>query len=144
MLKTLQIITVLAACVFMINCSSSTSTPGFSFGIGKYSFIMSDSLGNKLAEGTLNIKTYADKKISGTYVFTEIYNDRFPGFSSMNGELDGNVNDIEKRIFINTNPRIADSNIFWNLMIKRTSLTGDWTYSTLRGTTGKGKVKVTK
>lgn len=144
MMKPLQIIMLLGAGFFLFSCSSSTYTPEFSFGIGRYSFTMSDSLGNKLVDGTLNVKTYADKKISGTYVFNEIYSDKFSGFSSMNGEFDGDVNDIEKRFFINTNPKIADSNVFWNLLLKRTSLSGDWTYSTLRGTTGKGKVKVTK
>ncbi len=105
---------------------------------------MSDSTGKKLLEWILDVKTYSNDKISGAYEFKKIYDNKFPGFTSMDGQFDGNVNNIEKKVFINTNPKIADSNVFWNLIIKRTSLSGEWNYSTFRGITSKGKVKITK
>lgn len=143
MIKFFLLSALIATTIFLSGCSSSNSTSIFSFGVGKYNFTMSDSTGKKLLEGILNVKTYTKDKITGTYDFTEIYNNRFPGFSSMNGEFEGNVNEIEKKVFINTNPKIADSNVFWNLLIKKNSLTGEWNYSTFRGSGTRGKVKVT-
>lgn len=144
MFKTFFIITQTTISLFLFSCSSSYENSSFSFGIGKYNFTMSDSTGKKLLEGTLDVKTYSDDKISGSYEFKKIYDNKFPGFTSMAGQFDGNVNNIEKKIFINTNPKIADSNVFWNLVIKSSSLSGEWSYSTLRGTVSKGKVKITK
>ena len=144
MLKTFFIITQIAISIFLYSCSSSNDNSSFNFGIGKYKFTMWDSTGKKLLEGTLEVKTFSNEQISGTYEFKKIYYDKFPGFNSMNGQFDGNIDNTGKKIFINTNPKIADSNIFWNLTIKRTLLSGQWNYSTLRGTVGKGKVKITE
>lgn len=125
-------------------CSSSYEENGFTLGVGDYKFTMTDSTGKKLAEGKLVIKTYKNTDISGTYEFTNIYQNDFPGLSAMDGEFSGTVNKPEKRVFINTNPRIADSNVFWNMDMKKSSLSGDWMYSMFRGTGNKGKVKVFK
>lgn len=124
-------------------CGSSYEETNFTFGVGKYKFTMSDSTGKKLAEGTLNVKTYDSKnEISGTYDFTKIYQKDFPGLSVMDGEFGGNVNKTQKRVFINTNPKIADNNVFWNLDIKKSSLSGEWVHSVFRGTSNKGKIKI--
>lgn len=125
-------------------CSSSNYEENFKFGIGKYKFTMSDSLGKKVAEGTMNVETMKDDNITGSYEFTKIYQSDFPGLSSMNGEFSGNIVKSEKRVFINTNPKIADSNVFWNLDIKNKYLLGEWTYSTFRGSQNKGKIKIAK
>jgi hypothetical protein len=125
-----------------ISCSSSNESSNFIFSAGKYKFSMTDSTGKKLADGSLNVKTYSGNDISGTYEFTNIYVKDFPGLSAMDGEFSGTVNKAEKRVFINTNPKIADSNVFWNLDIKKSSLSGEWVYSVFRGTGNKGKVKI--
>lgn len=126
-------------------CGASYEESNFIFGIGKYKFIMNDSAGNKLAEGILNMKIYDSKnEISGSYEFTKIYQKDFPGLSTMNGEFSGNVNKTTKKVFINTNPRIADSNVFWNLEMKKRLLSGEWAYSVFRGTGNKGTIKITK
>lgn len=134
-------ITALAA----TGCSSSEEEQSsFKFGIGKYRFTMSDSTGKKMAEGTLEVKTYSSDKISGTYSFTNVYEKDFNGFSSMDGLFEGNVIPAEKKVFINTNPRIADSNVFWNMLIKKNSVSGEWNFSVFRGSMSKGKVKIFK
>ncbi|MEO8447285.1 MAG: hypothetical protein ABI528_07295 [bacterium] len=125
-------------------CSTSYDESAFTLGVGNYKFTMTDSTGNKLAEGNLVIKTYKNTDISGTYEFTNIFQNDFRGLSAMDGEFSGTVNKTEKRVFINTNPRIADSNVFWNMDIKKSSLNGDWIYSMFRGTGNKGKVKIFK
>lgn len=128
----------------IIGCGSSYEDSQFKFGIGNYKFTMSDSTGKKLAEGTLTVKTSKNNNISGTYTFTKKYVDDFPGLSSMNGEFEGNIVKSTKTVFINTNPRIADSNVFWNMTIRSNSVSGDWNYSVFRGSASRGKVKITK
>ena len=125
-------------------CSSGNVSSPFKFGKGKYKFIMSDSLGTELVRGTLNVSSYENEKISGTYEFTKISDKNFDGFSSMGGEFSGDVNSVEKKVFINTNPRIADSNVFWNLKIKNSELYGSWNYSVFRGRSKVGQIKITK
>ncbi len=144
MTKVIFILTFLAVSIILHGCSSSSNESNFSFGLGKYKFMMSDSSGAKLLEGTLNVRTYAKNKISGTYSFTNVYNKLFPGFSSMDGEFDGDVILTDKIVFINTNPKIADSNVFWRMRIRKEGLSGGWNYSVFRGNTSGGLVKVTK
>jgi hypothetical protein len=49
------------------------------------------------------------------------------------GELKGYYNESTRMININTNPRIADANIFLNGKVSSSSLSGTWNYSTFRG-----------
>ncbi|MEO6695223.1 MAG: hypothetical protein ABIY50_10580 [Ignavibacteria bacterium] len=144
MTKVLCTITYLAVSIWLLGCTSSENEPGFTFGTGKYKFNMSDSSGTKLAEGTLNVSTYDKNKISGTYTFTKVYNDKFPGYSSMDGAFGGDVNSPDKIVFMNTNPRIADSNVFWKMRIRKDGLSGGWYYSVFRGQLAGGLVKITK
>ena len=135
------LLTALAA----TGCSSSEEeASAFKFGIGKYKFSMSDSTGKLIAEGTLNVVNYTSNNISGTYIFTNVIDKDFPGLSSMDGIFEGNVIPGEKKVFINTNPRIADSNVFWNMTIKKNSVSGEWNFSVFRGSVTKGKVKITR
>jgi hypothetical protein len=105
---------------------------------------MSDSLNNKLIDGTLNINDCKDEKISGIYGFTSVYNDSFPGFSSMKGKFKGTVNKKENKVYINTNPSLSDYNILLSLSVKNDTLSGTWSLSTLRGIKNSGYFIATK
>lgn len=114
---------------------------------GKYYYTMLDSNDNKLIEGIINMSDCDGNQIGGTYSKDKIYNDNFPGYKSMLGFFSGNVDVKDKKGFINTNPKLADNNIFINFEIKKDSLTGKWTYTNLVGTIARGNfyaVKVTK
>jgi len=114
---------------------------------GKFNYTMLDSSDTKLLEGTLKINDYDNEKISGTYTKDKVYADNFPGYASMTGFFSGNVDVKEKKAFINTNPKLADNNIYINFEIKKDSLAGKWTYSTMLGKISTGKflaVKVKK
>lgn len=131
--------------LIIVSCSAGESSSGFSFGKGKYNFKMTDSSGKEMLTGILYVKTFnTDNSISGTYEFKKISDKDFPGYSSMEGEFSGNVDNSTRMVFINTNPRIADANVFWNLKIKKSSLSGGWNYSTFRGKASGGLVKITK
>jgi hypothetical protein len=106
---------------------------------GKYNYTMTDSSDTKLIEGVLSVKDHDNEKISGTYTKDKVYSDNFPGFSSMTGVFSGNVDVKEKKAFINTNPKIADYNVFINFEIKKDSLIGKWTFSTMSGRVSTGR-----
>lgn len=111
---------------------------------GKYNYTMTDSAGEKLIEGVLSVTGHDNEKISGTYTKDKVFNDSFPGFKSMKGFFSGNVDVAEKKAFINTNPKIADNNIIINFEIKKDSLAGRWTFSTMRGTLATGNFYAVK
>jgi len=126
------------------SCSSSEESDDFNFGKGKYRFKMSDSTGKALVSGIIEVKTYVNEDITGTLLVTKNYVDDFPGFTSMSNDFSGNINRVEKTVFINTNPKIADSNVFWNMELGSNSVSGEWRYSIFRGNTTFGKIKITK
>ena len=144
MLKSIILVTQLLILIMLTGCTSSQESSKFTFGKGKYKFLMSDSTGKKILSGTMNMTSKESDNISGTYEITNIYNKEFPALSIMDGEFSGNIIQAEKKVFINTNPRIADGNVFWNMYIKSNSVSGEWNYSVFRGSRWKGKVKITK
>ena len=112
---------------------------------GKYNFVMYDSTGiNKIAEGDFNIESADTTKFKGNYVFKIVFQNDFPGQSSMNGDFTGQINYKDRKASVNTNPRIADSNVFFSLYLDQTSMFGDWSYSTFRGPRAAGKVSISK
>lgn len=143
MIKFIVCVLFIYGVIVVSGCSSGNENSSFSFGKGKYNFVMSDSTGKEYARGIINVEKYSKGEISGTYEFKEISQKDFDGLSSMEGEFSGDVNDKEKTVFVNTNPKIADSNVFWNLKIKKNSLSGSWQYSVFRGKMNGGKVKIT-
>lgn len=144
MIKNIVFIFVISVLIFISGCSSSKESTPFKFGIGEYNFTMSDSSGKILIDGILKVTGKSGDNISGSYKLKNIYDKDFPGLSSMDGIFEGNIIEAEKKIFINTNPKIADSNVFWNLEIKKNYLAGEWVFSVFRGSIKKGKVKITK
>ena len=136
----------LAFLIFASGCSSSSEDSSFTFGKGKYNFVMYDSTGSgKLIEGKMTVENYDEEKISGKLEYTKVYDEDFNGYSSMSDIFEGNVVKKDRKVWVNTNPRIADSNVFWNMTIGKTSVNGEWTYSVFRGQGSfKGKVKLTK
>lgn len=127
--------------IVIAGCSSGNSDSSFELKKGEYKFVMTDSNKAMLADGIINIKSYSNDKISGTYKFTKKHK-AFDGFDVMNGEFSGEVSKKENKVFINTNPKIADSNVFWNLKFTKSGLSGSWVHSVFRGSSGRGFVKI--
>ena len=145
MIKGIFLITQFLILTLAIGCSSSKEGSDFKFEKGKYKFSMKDSTGKTILKGTMNMTAMdKDNNISGTYDITNVYNKDFPGLGTMDGVFGGNIIPAEKKVFINTNPRIADSNVFWNMTMKGNSVSGEWNYSVFRGSSWKGKITITK
>jgi len=115
-----------------------------SFDEGEYTFVMLDTSDNKLFEGIFNIENRIGNDISGTYGMTKEYVKNFPGASTMRGKFEGKISPDGKRVFVNTNPKIADANIFIRLTAGKVSYVGRWEYSTMMGVKAWGNFKAYK
>lgn len=152
MRSTLSSFFLLAAFILCINFLGCSSTPNpcpcnapLKIEKDKYTFVMYDSTGlNKIAEGDFNIEKADTVEFSGNYKFKIVFQDNFPGQSSMNGDFSGHINYKDRKASVNTNPRIADSNVFFSLYLDTEAMFGDWSYSTLRGLRYKGKITISK
>jgi len=136
---------ILTAVAFT-GCASSGSSSFLPVEPADYSFTMYDSKGAVLIKGTMTVKdlTLVDKetgRLNGTYTITDSYGD-FAGKSSMNGEFSGDYDYSKGKIFMNTNPRIADANVFFSLTMYSSFYEGTWQYSTFRGPTDNGRLKL--
>jgi hypothetical protein len=126
---------------YFFSCSGSQNKAPGAIKEGKYNFMLSDSMENKISDGELTIQFGKAGKIFGKYTITKQYVEKINGISGSKGNFEGTVNDTLQTIFINMNPRIADSNMFINAKANGDSLNGDWNFSTLFGIQQKGKFK---
>ena len=130
--------------LFSYGCSSGNTGKSLMFGKGKYKFVMYDSTGSKkVIEGRMTVSTYSLGNISGTLEYTKVYDTNFSGYSSMSNEFQGTYDPVSRKLWINTNPKLADSNVFWNAGTGKSSLSGEWNHSVFRGSGTKGKLKIT-
>ncbi|MEO8513072.1 MAG: hypothetical protein ABI543_05910 [Ignavibacteria bacterium] len=144
-MKIIALLSIVFVLVFN-SCSGSDSEKSLSLKNGKYSYVISDSSGNSLVEGQIMLDKFTQQKdtkdyvVNGSYTVSKMTTDTsYHGFSSMNpGELTGYYNDSKKFININTNPKIADANVFINANIKSSNLEGGWYYSSFRGSDKEG------
>ena len=115
--------------ISIVGCSGPTkSDSGLK---GDYEFTMYDSANSKIAGGDLTIESHIGEKVTGTYKFTNLVSE-FSGYGTMRGKFEGKVNESEKMILINTNPGVADNNIYFNVKIEKNKLEGEWYYTGFR------------
>ncbi|CAF3648354.1 unnamed protein product [Rotaria sp. Silwood1] len=81
-------------------CASSGSSDN-QVELGDYDFTMYGAGGSKIASGVMTVKDITD----------------FPAKSAMGGDFTGNADYTKGKVFINTNPKIADANVFFNASI---------------------------
>ncbi len=124
---------ILVAVFFSCSTSNYNDMEDLTFKEGEYSFVMTDSVNNKLYEGIFNIEKLVDNNISGTYKITKEYVEDFPGSSTMGGEFAGELSSDGKSAFVNTNPKIADANVVIRLTAGKVSYIGRWEYATMMG-----------
>jgi len=148
-MKITRVLTVLFFIVSVFaGCTSSQSSDN-QIELADYNFTMYGQGGAKIADGVMTVKNITMKdvnmpSISGTYSVTNWYTEDFPGKATFNGEFSGNMDYTKGKLYMNMNPRIADANVFFNASIYSSFYQGEWNYSTFRGPTNKGEVKITK
>lgn len=129
--------------VFLMACSSSTSNvEDLIFTKSDYSFSMFDTTGNLLANGVFTITTINGNDVSGSYRFNQGSVQNFPGRESMTGSFSGQLSENQKNLWVNTNPKLSDNNVFMNITAGKFSYLGDWRYSTMRGSLSSGKIQL--
>ncbi len=109
--------------------------------IGIYDFSLIDSVGIKLADGTLNFKSADKNKITGVYDVTNQYADNIPGLFNKSGDFEAQYSLELNKISVNMNPKIADANLFLHGDYYQDSIIGSWNYSTMRGPLNTGVFK---
>ena len=109
--------------------------------IGIYDFSLIDSVGIKLADGTLNFKSADKNKITGNFDVTNQYADNIPGLFNKSGDFEGQFSLELNKVSVNMNPKVADANIFLNGDCYQDSIIGTWNYSTMRGPLNTGVFK---
>ena len=123
-------------------CTGSSNDPNSQKDV--YSFSMYDSLDAVIAKGTMTVDKRESESISGTYSFTSVINE-FTGYGAMKkGKFTGKINKAEKMILIDTNPGVADNNVYFNVRIWQDRMEGDWYYTALRQHMTYNKVVLTK
>jgi hypothetical protein len=137
-MKIVYISSIFIFAVSIISCSGSKYTP-VDIKTGKYSFSMSDSLGNTVAEGDMNLDTTEGGRVYGTYSFTTKYNSSYPGLNTMGGIFDGDYDKGTGMVHLNMNPKLADANVFVEARVYRNSLAGEWSFNTNKGIKSTGK-----
>lgn len=131
---------LLPVLVLLYSCSSSNNVKTVDLKKGDYSYVISDSIGTSLVEGVIKIdaikkdEVTVNYRISGTYTITKMTEDTsYTGFSTMKGgEYSGFYIDSLKMLSINTNPKIADANVFINAKVNGNEMKGGWSFSTFR------------
>lgn len=109
--------------------------------IGIYDFSLIDSVGIKLADGTLNFKSADKNKITGVYDVTNQYADNIPGLFNKSGDFEAQYSLELNKISVNMSPKIADANLFLHGDCFQDSIIGSWNYSTMRGPLNTGVFK---
>lgn len=148
-MKITRVLTVLFFIVFIFaGCTSSQSSDN-QIELTSYNFTMYGQGGAKIADGVMTVKNMIalnanEPSISGTYKVTHWYTENFSAKSTFNGEFSGNMDYEKGKMFMNMNPRLADANVFFNMSIYSSFYQGEWNYSTFRGPTSRGEVKITK
>jgi hypothetical protein len=123
--------------LIVISCSGSKYKP-VDIKTGNYGFSMSDSTGNTVADGDMNLDTSTGGKVYGTYSFTNKYVSSYPGLNTMGGSFNGSYNKTDGMLHLNMNPKLADGNVFVEARVYTNSFAGDWSYSTLKGVKATG------
>jgi hypothetical protein len=137
-MKTVYKISIFIFAVIIVSCTGSKYTP-VDIKTGNYSFSMSDSLGNTVAEGDMKLDTTTGGKVYGTYSFTTKYNSSYPGLNTMGGTFDGVYDKGPGMVHLNMNPKLADANVFVEARVYRNSIAGVWSFNTNKGIKSTGK-----
>lgn len=112
--------------------------------LATYNFTMTDSLGNNILEGTFRPKNFADPEINGLYAVIKVVDNNYSSLLSRSDPFSGTLDEKNKKVFVNMNPKISDGNIFLRLDVKNDELVGTWEKSGMTGIKDKGKFKATK
>lgn len=109
-----------------------------------YNFVMTDSTGNTILEGTMKPKSFEDPDFTGVFAVTQVVNDNYSSAIPQSGTFSGVLDEKNKKGFINLNPKFADNNTFLRFDVKEYEIKGTWEKSGMMGIREKGGFVATK
>ncbi len=112
--------------------------------LSNYNFVMTDSTGTTILEGTMKPKIFEDPDFKGIFAITKVIDDKYSTVIPQSGNFTGVLDEKNKRGFINLNPKLSDNNIFLRFDVKENELTGTWEKSGMMGIREKGGFVATK
>jgi hypothetical protein len=126
--------TYLLSALILVSCSSSQQSSNSRISKGDYTFTMYDSTEKIIMSGNMTVNNIVDMEISGTYNITNLVQKNFEAIGVMEGKFSGTMEKNTSAVFINTNPMIADANVFFNLRYDYTEakFVGEWRFSVFR------------
>jgi hypothetical protein len=129
-----------------MRCENKTvvTSPFVESFLANYKYELTDSAGNKLAEGTIKTRIYKEPDFTGTFTTAKFTEDSPLAVLPSDGKLTGTLDEKNKKAFINLNPAIADDNVFLRFNVTESNLDGTWERSGMTGIKGKGLFKATK
>jgi hypothetical protein len=129
-----------------MRCQNNTvfTSPLVESFLGNYNFVMTDSTGVTILEGTMKPKIFEDPDFTGVFAVTKVIDARYTSVIPQGGKFSGVIDEKNKKAFINLNPRISDNNAFLRFDIKENELNGTWEKSTMMGIKEKGGFVATK
>jgi len=129
-----------------MRCQNNTvfTSPLVESFLANYNFVMTDSTGVTILEGTMKPKIFEDPDFTGVFAVTKVIDARYTTVIPQGGKFSGVIDEKNRKGFINLNPRISDNNAFLRFDIKENELTGTWEKSTMMGIKEKGGFVATK
>lgn len=106
--------------------------------LSNYSFVMTDSTGVTVLEGTMKPKIFEDPDFTGVFAVTKVTNENYSSVIPQGGKFTGVLDEKKKKAFINLNPALSDNNVFLRFDIKDNELIGTWGKSTMMGIKERG------
>jgi hypothetical protein len=129
-----------------MRCQNNTvfTSPLVESFLANYNFVMTDSTGVTILEGTMKPKIFEDPDFTGVFAITKVNDTRYYSVIPQGGKFSGVIDEKNKKAFVNLNPRISDNNAFLRFDIKENELNGTWEKSTMMGIKEKGGFVATK
>lgn len=133
----------ISGCMRCENNDITTSPLVESF-LSNYNFVMTDSTGSTILEGTMKPKIFKDPDFTGVFAVIKVIDDKYSSVIPQGGDFTGVIDEKNKKAFINLNPKLSDNNTFLRFDIKEKELNGTWEKSTMMGIREKGGFVATK
>ena len=105
-----------------------------------YRFTMLTQENIPIADIMVSVTTRDRYNINGNCSIILSYTDTVVNLSSIKGAFSAKESEDDNRVYLNTNPKIADGNIIFDFRLDKDKVVGEWYYSTMKGKKASGKL----
>ena len=105
-----------------------------------YRFTMLTQENVPVADIMVSVTTRDRYNINGNNSIIIAYTDTVVSLSSIKRAFSAKEEEDDNRVLLNTNPKIADGNIFFDFRLDKNRVEGQWYYSSMKGKKASGKL----